>query len=68
MPVSKDEQIKLAREALANWMKTKQRKGEEDYIKTIPDDKIVSWYEQANDAFKRVVPPDGSWKTVEDNL
>ena len=68
MPGSKDELIKLAREALANWRKTKQRKGEEDYIKTIPDDKIVSWYEQTNDAFKRVVPPDGSWKTVEDNL
>ena len=69
MSGSKDELIKLAREALANLRKTKQKKGEDDYIKTIPDDKIVSWYEQTNDdAFKRVVPPDGSWKTVEDNL
>ena len=68
MPGSKDELIKLAREALAIWRKTKQRKGEEDYIKTIPDDKIVSWYEQTNDAFKRDVPSDTTWKTVEDNL
>ena len=67
LPVSKDELIKLAREAEVYY----RRNLEEDYIKTIPDDKIVSWYEQTNDAFTRDFPSDTIreiWKKNKPNL